>query len=52
MKLSRENCNFNPDSVQDFWNEFENIVVAIVDYIVPMSKEGSVGEKIVLPLYI
>ena len=38
LRLSSLNWNFTSDSVQAYWNELENQLVAVIDELAPMVK--------------
>ena len=45
LRLSSLNWNFTSDSVQAYWNELENKLVAIVDELAPMVKHNNFAKK-------
>ena len=47
--LSEVNWDIQDDTVQGFWNTFENNILGVIDRLIPMSKESSNGFKTDLP---
>ena len=41
--------DFQDDTVQGFWNSFENGILGVIDLLVPMTKESSSANKINVP---
>ena len=47
--LSEVNWDIQDDTVQGFWNTFENNILDVIDQLIPMSKESLNGFKTDLP---